>query len=71
MVYINQLKKGPKQSSWIFSYLHRPQKDNSFIYTHSSDGHAIFIYNLHMFNSYKDSQISLDIQTEQNLALID
>lgn len=65
MLYTNELKKNPHQSSWIFYfYLYIDlKKDNPFIYKHSNDdGHAIFIYKFaYMFKSCKNFQISLDI----------
>lgn len=65
MLYTNELKKNPNQSSWIFYfYLYIDlKKDNPFIYKHSNDdGHAIFIYKFaYMFKSCKNFQISLDI----------
>lgn len=70
MAQRSEFKEGPNQLEFPTDRL---RKDNPFIDKHpSSDGHAIFIYKFaYTFNSYKDFQMSLDIQAEQNLAHVD
>lgn len=69
MVHMNESKKGRISPVGTFLFIDL-KKNNPLMYKHSSnDDRAIFIYKLaYVFNSYKDFQTSLDVQTEQNFA---